>query len=38
MVLADATFHLSGCIKGIPSGEVLIYNIDDHKYDTLRIA
>lgn len=36
--LADGTFHLSGSIKGVPSGDVLVYNENSRAYDTLHLA
>ncbi len=36
--LADGTFHLSGRIKGVPSGDVIVYNLAGETYDTLRLA
>lgn len=38
VALADGTFHLSGCIKGVPSGDVLVYNETSEASDTLHLA
>lgn len=35
---ADGTFHLSGCLKGVPGGDVVVYNLTTNTADTLRLA